>query len=414
MKIDTLTEAEAGAGSFPFSEAVGRIQLSASNAASQRARELSVSGRSIINLTLGEPDFDTPDHIKQAAIAAIQSGATKYTTIDGTAELKAAIVEKFSHENQLSFDPTEISVGAGAKQTVFNALVATLNVGDEVLIPAPYWVSYPEMVSLVGGKCVAVIPRFRDLKIRPHELAAAITPRTRWVILNSPNNPAGTVYSREELRALLDVVAPHQRIWIMSDDIYEHIVFGGRKFITPANVAPELRDRILTVNGVSKAYAMTGWRLGFAAGSQKLIRQMAKVQSQSTSNPSSISQAAAVAALTGPQEIIKERCEEFERRASLISQMLSEIPDLQCPVPDGAFFVFPDCSAYLGRKSESGEVMASDLDLARYLLEIGGVATVHGGAYGQPGRIRFSFAASDERLRDGCARVKDALARLVS
>lgn len=413
MKIDPLIHAKGGAGSAPFSEAVGRIQLSASNAASQRARELRAAGRTIINLTLGEPDFDTPDHIKQAAIAAIQSGATKYTTIDGTAELKAAIVQKFNRDNQLSFEPTEISVSAGAKQTVFNALVATLNMGDEVIVPAPYWVSYPEMVSLVGGRCVTVKPASGDLKIRPEELAAAITPRTRWIILNSPNNPSGTVYSREELRALLDVVAPHQRIWIMSDDIYEHIIFGGREFVNPANVAPELRDRILTINGVSKAYAMTGWRLGFAAGPQTLIRQMAKVQSQSTSNPSSISQAAAAAALSGPQNIVNERRAEFERRAILMSQALSEIPDVDCPVPDGAFFVFPDFSAYLGRKTESGNLVSSDLDLARYLLEVGGVATVHGDAYGLPGRIRFSFAASDEQLRAGCAQVKDALARLV-
>lgn len=399
---------------FPFSQAVGRIELSASNAASQRARELRASGRSIVNLTVGEPDFDTPDHVKQAAIVAIEAGATKYTTIDGTAELKAAIVRKFSRENGLSFEAGEVSVGAGAKQTVYNALVATLDPGDEVVVPAPYWVSYPQMISLVGGRCVVVSPASPDLKIRPDELASAITARTRWVILNSPSNPSGAVYSSEELRELLDVVAPHERVRIMSDDIYEHIVFGGKSFATPANVAPELRDRILTVNGVSKAYAMTGWRLGFAAGPQQLIRQMAKVQSQCTSNPSSISQAAAVAALDGPQEIVAERRREFERRARLIAGLLSDIPQIDCPVPDGAFFVFPDFSAYIGRRTPAGDPIGADLDLARYLLEAGGVAAVHGSAYGQAGHIRFSFAASDDDLRSGCARVADALSRLTA
>lgn len=398
----------------PFSDAVGRIQLSASNAASQRARELRASGRSIVNLTVGEPDFDTPDHVKDAAIAAIRAGATKYTTIDGTAELKTAIADKFRRENQLSFELGEISVGAGAKQTIFNAFMATLNPGDEVVLPAPYWVSYPDAVSVVGGRTVTMRPSSEDLKLRPEELAAAITPRTRWLVLNSPSNPAGVVYSRDELRALLDVVAPHERIWILSDDIYEHIIFGGRTFATSANVAPEMRDRILTVNGVSKAYAMTGWRLGFGAGPKALIRQMAKVQSQSTSNPSSISQAAAVAALSGSQEIVLERCREFERRAEMMMGLLADIPGLKCAMPEGAFFMFPDISAYMGRKTETGEVIGSDLDLARYLLEIAGVATVQGEAYGQSGRIRLSFAASDEQLRDGCARIKGALARLGS
>lgn len=396
----------------PFSEAVGRIRLSASNAASQRARELKASGRSIINLTVGEPDFDTPDYVKQAAIAAIHAGATKYTTIDGTAELKAAIVEKFYRENGLVFEPTEISVGAGAKQTIFNAFMATLNQGDEVILPAPYWVSYPDMVSLVGGKTVILSPSSPDLKLRPEELAAAITPRTRWLLLNSPSNPSGAVYDRHELRALLDVVAPHRRIWVMSDDIYEHIIFGDRTFATPAGVAPEMRERILTVNGVSKAYAMTGWRLGYAAGPKELIRQMAKVQSQSTSNPSSISQAAAAAALIGPQDIVRERCRAFERRAKMIVGLLSDVPGLNCTMPEGAFFMFPDVTAFMGRRSPDGREIQSDLALANYLIEGAGVATVHGSAYGQPNRIRLSFAASEDDLRESCRRIREALAKL--
>lgn len=399
-------------GTRPFSEAIGRIHLSASNAASQRARELRESGRQVINLTLGEPDFDTPENVKEAAIRAIRDNATRYTTIDGTSQLKSVITLKFSRDNGLHFDADEISVGAGAKQTIFNALVATLDPGDEVIVPAPYWVSYPQMISLLGGKCVVVRPTRDDLKLQPDELAKAITPRTRWLFLNSPSNPSGKVYSREELQALIDVVAPHERIWVMSDDIYEHIVFSRNSFVTMANVAPDLGHRILTVNGVSKAYAMTGWRLGFAAGPKALIRQMAKVQSQSTSNPSSISQAAAVEALSGPQSIVTERCREFERRAELISRLLSEIPSIACSPPDGAFFVFPDFSAYLGRRTSSGDILETDSDLARYLLEEGGVATVHGSAYGISGRIRFSFAASDDDLRLACARVKDALAQL--
>ena len=395
-----------------LSTRVGRIKPSPSNLAAQRARELQAAGRDIVNLGQGEPDFPTPDHVIEAAHKAMLGGQTRYTTADGTPELKNAVVDKFARENGLVFKPENISVGSGGKQVIFNALMATLDAGDEVIIPAPYWVSYPEMVTFADGTPVRVATRPENgLKLLPAELEAAITPRTKWLILNSPSNPSGATYSADELRALAAVLERHPQVWVMVDDMYEHILFDGRKFSTFAQVAPQLAARTLTINGVSKAYAMTGWRIGYAGGPAELIKAMGKMQSQSTANPSSISQAAAVAALNGPQEIVRERCAEFEVRRDRILPLINAIPGLACEKPPGAFYFFVSCAGLIGKRTPQGRTLANDEDVALHLLDEG-VALVHGGAYGTSPYYRVSFATSMDNLEEACRRMRDAFSRL--
>lgn len=389
-----------------IAQRMAAIKPSPTIAVTSLARELKAKGRDVIGLGAGEPDFDTPDHVKQAAIAAIQAGETKYTAVDGTPELKAAVAAKFERENGLRYQLDEISVGAGGKQIIYNALVATLDPGDEVVVPAPYWVSYPDMVLLAGGRPVFVnCPEQTGFKLRAEDLAEALTPRTKWVILNSPNNPTGAAYTMSELRALADVVRDHPRVWLLSDDIYEHLVYDGFEFATPAAVAPELKSRCLTMNGVAKAYAMTGWRIGYAGGPSELIRAMAKVQSQSTSNPCSISQAATVAALNGPQDFIPERNAIFKQRRDLIVDLLNEAPGLRCHRPEGAFYVYPSCAGVLGRRTPDGAEIADSEGFARYLLNREGVAVVHGAAFGMDPYIRISYATSTDLLEEAGRRI---------
>ncbi len=395
------------------SRTLSRIKPSPTLAVTQLARELRRQGRDIIGLGAGEPDFDTPDSIKEAAIEAIRRGETKYTPVDGTPELKAAIVEKFRRENGLEFTPEEISVGAGGKQVLFNAFLASLDPGEEVLIPAPYWVSYPDMVRLAGGE-----PRFipcpaeQGFKLRPEDLEAAIGPRTRWLVLNSPSNPTGAAYTRAELEAIAEVLRRRPDVWVMSDDIYEHITYDGFEFTTLAQVAPDLRPRTLTVNGVSKAYAMTGWRIGYAGGPRELIRAMATLQSQSTSNPCSVSQAAAVAALTGDQSFLAERRRIFRERRDLVVEALNAAPGLSCPRPEGAFYVYPSCAGVIGKRTPGGQRIATSEDFARYLLEEAGVAVVHGAAFGLDPHIRISYATATPLLEEACRRIHEACAKL--
>ena len=382
------------------------IKPSPTIAVSNLARELKAAGRDVIGLGAGEPDFDTPDSIKEAAIAAIRAGQTKYTAVDGTPELKAAVAAKFARENGLEFDVGEISVGAGGKQIIYNALMATLDPGDEVLIPAPYWVSYPDMVLLAGGTPVFVsCPDQTGFKLRAEDLEEAITARTKWVILNSPSNPTGAAYSAAELRALTDVLLRHPQVWLLTDDIYEHLVYDGFRFVTPLAVEPRLRPRCLTMNGVAKAYAMTGWRIGYAGGPAELIKAMAKIQSQSTSNPCSISQAAAVAALTGPQDFIAERAAIFRERRDLVVDLLNRAPGLRCHRPEGAFYVYPSIAGVIGRRTPDGTVLADSEGFARYLLEGEGVAVVHGTAFGMDPYVRISYATSTDLLEDACRRI---------
>ena len=391
-----------------LSERAHSIKPSASNAAAQRARELAAAGRTIINLTVGEPDFETPDNIKEAGIAAIRAGKTRYTTVDGTVELKEAIAGKFLRENKLTFATSEISVACGAKHIIFNAFLATIDAGDEVVIPAPHWVSYPEMVRFAGGNPVVVTcPQAQRFKIKPEQLEAAITPRTKWLVLNAPGNPAGNMYSAAELQALGEVLKRHPQVWVLSDDIYEHITYGVTAFSTMAQAVPELRDRVLTINGVSKAYCMTGWRIGFAAGPKGLIKEMAKIQSQSTSSPSAISQAAATEALTGPQYHVAEHAQEFAHRMKLISGELGKIPELDCAVPEGAFYLFPSCAKVIGKKSSKGKTIATDFDMVDHLLDFG-VATVAGTPFGLAPHFRISIAASEQALLDGCRQIAAA------
>ena len=392
---------------------LGRIKPSPTIAVTMLAAELKRQGRDVIGLGAGEPDFDTPDFIKEAAIAAIRRGETKYTAVDGTAELKRAIVGKFKRENGLDFGVEEITVGSGGKQVLYNALMATLNPGDEVVIPAPYWVSYPDMVLLAGGTPVFVTcPEQTGFKLRAEDLEAAITPATKWVILNSPNNPTGAAYEEGELRALTDVLVRHPHVWVMSDDMYEHLVYDGFRFVTPAQVEPRLRPRTLTVNGVSKAYAMTGWRIGYAAGPQELIKAIAKVQSQSTSNPCSISQAAAAAALDGDQSFLVERNRVFATRRDLVVRMLNEAPGLRCHKPEGAFYVYPSCAGAIGRRTPEGGVISGSEIFARYLLESEGVAVVHGSAFGMDPFFRISYATATALLEEACRRIIRACAAL--
>jgi aspartate aminotransferase len=390
-----------------LSDKLARVKPSPTIAVSALAAELKAAGRDVIALGAGEPDFDTPEHIKAAARAAIDAGRTKYTAVDGIAELKEAVCEKFRRDNGLSCTPAQVSVGSGGKQVLYNALMATLNEGDEVIIPAPYWVSYPDMVRLAGGVPV-VVPAGPEagFRLTPARLEAAITPRTRWLILNSPANPTGAGYSRTELKALTDVLMRHPHVLVLSDDIYEHLVFDGFEFCTPAEVEPGLKERTLTVNGVSKAYAMTGWRIGYGAGPEELIAAMRKIQSQSTSNPCSISQWAAVAALTGPQDFLGEWRAVFRRRRDLVVEALKAAPGLDCPVPQGAFYVYPSIAGCIGRTSPGGTVISDDEAFARALLEEEGVAVVFGAAFGLSPHIRVSYATSDEALEEACARIR--------
>ena len=396
-----------------ISKALGRIQPSATLAMTAKVTELKAQGIDVIGLSAGEPDFDTPDFVKEAAIQAIRDGDTNYTTVDGTAALKQAIVDKFARDNGLTYTAKQVTANNGGKHTLFNALVATLDEGDEVIIPAPYWVSYPDIVNYAGGTPVIVkAGADQGYKITPEQLEAAISPKTKWVILNSPSNPSGAAYSAEELKALGAVIMPHDHVMVMTDDMYEHIWYADFAFSTIAQVCPELFDRTLTVNGVSKAYAMTGWRIGFAGGPEWLIKAMAKLQSQSTSNPCSISQAAAVAALNGPQEFLVERNTAFEKRRDLVVSMINDTPGLQCPTPEGAFYVYPDASELMGKTTPKGAVIATDEDLITYFLEEAQVAAVHGAAFGLSPAFRISYATSEELLIEACTRIQRACVAL--
>jgi len=390
-----------------LSQTLARVKPSPTIAITGRARDLAAEGRDIISLSAGEPDFDTPAHIREAAKAAIDAGHTRYTAVDGIPELKRAICDKFARENGLDYAPAQVTVGTGGKQILYNALMATLNPGDEVIIPAPYWVSYPDMVLLAGGMPVVIEGAMQNgYRITPEQLEAAITPRTKWLILNSPSNPTGAGYGEEHLRGLTEVLMRHPQVWVLSDDIYEHLVFDDFRFVTPAQVEPGLKSRTLTMNGVSKAYAMTGWRIGYGAGPEELIRAMAKLQSQSTSNPCSISQYAALAALQGPQDYIAESRAVFQRRRDLVVAGLNACPGIVCPVPQGAFYVYPSISALIGKTSAGGTVIADDETFATALLDETGVAVVFGAAFGLAPHFRISYATSDAVLTDACARIK--------
>jgi aspartate aminotransferase len=392
-----------------IAERLSRIKPSPTIAVTQKARELKAAGRDVIGLGAGEPDFDTPDNIKEAAIAAIRAGQTKYTAVDGTPELKEAIAGKFSRENGLDYEPAQITVGTGGKQVLYNALMATLDPGDEVIIPAPYWVSYPDMVLLAEGSPVFVsCGQNHGFKLQPETLEDAITDKTKWLILNSPSNPTGAAYSAAELKALTDVLLRHPQVWVLTDDMYEHLVYDGFQFATPAAVEPGLYERTLTVNGVSKAYAMTGWRIGYGGGPAALIKAMSKVQSQSTSNPTSVSQAAAVEALSGPQDYIAERSDVFKQRRDIVVEMLNDCPGLHCHKPEGAFYVYPSCAGVIGKRTPAGEEIRSDEDFVTYLLEQVGVATVQGEAFGLSPHFRISYATSTEALVEACGRIKAA------
>ena len=390
-----------------LADSLKRIKPSATIAVTDKARALKAAGRDVIGLGAGEPDFDTPDNIKEAAIKAIREGKTKYTNVDGIAELKAAIAAKFKRENNLDYKPGQISVGTGGKQVLYNALVATINPGDEVIIPAPYWVSYPEIVALAGGEPVAVETRMQDgFKLKPAALEAAITPKTKWLIFNSPSNPTGSAYTRAEIKALTDVLIKHPQVWVLTDDMYEHLVYDDFVFSTPAQVEPRLYERTLTLNGVSKAYCMTGWRIGYAGGPEPLIKAMATIQSQSTSNPSSISQWASVEALTGPQDFIARNNAKFKERRDLVVSMLNQAKGLQCPKPEGAFYVYPSCAGAIGRKAPSGNKIETDQDFVTELLEAEGVAVVQGTAFGLGPAFRVSYATRTEDLEEACGRIQ--------
>jgi len=396
-----------------IADALDRVKPSPTIAVSTKAAELKAAGRDVIGLGAGEPDFDTPDNIKAAAIKAINEGQTKYTAADGTPELKKAVCAKFLRENGLEFQPNQITVNSGAKQTLYNAFVATLNPGDEVVIPVPYWVSYPDMVLLAGGVPVFAEATFEeDFKLSPAKLEAAITDKTKWVILNSPNNPTGAAYSRAEMKALTDVLVKYPHVWVMSDDIYEHLVYDGFEFTTPAQVEPKLFERSLVINGVAKAYAMTGWRIGYAGGPVALINAIRKVQSQSTSNPCSISQAAAVEALNGTQDFLPERAAVFKKRRDMVVSMLNEVEGIRCPTPEGAFYVYPSIAGLIGKTTPEGKVIETDLDFCTYILEAEGVAAVHGEAFGLSPHFRVSYATSDEALVEACGRIQRACAAL--
>ncbi len=389
-----------------LSKTLDRVKPSPTIAVSNLAMELKAQGRDIISLGAGEPDFDTPAHIRAAGIAAIETGKTRYTAVDGIPELKQAICAKFKRDNGLDYTPAQVSVGTGGKQVLYNALMATLNAGDEVVIPAPYWVSYPDMVLLAGGTPVFIEATLENaFKITPDQLEAAITPATKWFLFNSPSNPTGAGYTWDELKALTDVLMRHPHVWVLTDDMYEHLAYDDFRFCTPAQVEPALYDRTLTVNGVSKAYAMTGWRIGYAAGPKPLIDAMRKVQSQSTSNPCSISQWAAVAALNGPQDFIAPNNVMFARRRDLVVKALNAIDGITCPNPEGAFYVYPSIKGLIGKTTPAGTVIADDETFARALLEDTGVAVVFGAAFGLSPNFRISYATSDAALAEACARI---------
>jgi aspartate aminotransferase len=390
-----------------ISDSLNRIQPSATIAISNKAMTLKAEGRDVIGLAAGEPDFDTPDNIKAAAIKAIQAGKTKYTAVDGIPELKKAICDKFKRENGLDYKPSQVSVGTGGKQVLFNALMATVNPGDEVIVPAPYWVSYPDIVMLAGGTPVFVEGRLENgFKLQAADLEKAITPKTKWLILNSPSNPSGAAYSRAELKALTDVLLRHPQVWVLSDDMYEHLVYDDFAFTTPAQVEPKLYDRTLTMNGVSKSYCMTGWRIGYGAGPEALIKAMAKLQSQSTSNPSSIAQWAAVEALNGPQDFIASNNKVFKQRRDLVVAMLNQASGISCPTPEGAFYVYPSCKGAIGKTAPSGNLIKTDEDFVTELLAAEGVAAVHGAAFGMSPFFRISYATATEVLEDACKRIQ--------
>lgn len=390
-----------------LADRLSRIKPSPTIAVTSKARALKAAGRDVIGLGAGEPDFDTPENIRAAGIRAIENGQTRYTDVDGTPELKKAIVAKFARENGLTYTPDQVTVGVGGKQVLYNALMATLNAGDEVIIPAPYWVSYPDMVQLAEGTPVSVAcPAENGFKLQPADLEAAITPKTKWLILNSPSNPTGAAYTADELKALGEVLLRHAHVYIMTDDMYEHLVYDDFKFTTIAQVVPALYDRTLTVNGVSKSYSMTGWRIGYAAGPKALIKAMGVIQSQSTSNPTSISQAAAVEALNGPQDFIKERAAVFQTRRDLVVSMLNQAAGLSCPNPEGAFYVYPSCAGTIGKTAPTGKVIETDEDFASELLEAEGVAVVHGAAFGLSPFFRISYATSTEVLEEACTRIQ--------
>ncbi|HUE46706.1 MAG TPA: pyridoxal phosphate-dependent aminotransferase [Aestuariivirgaceae bacterium] len=390
-----------------IADSLDRIKPSPTISISNKVFELKAQGRDVIGLSAGEPDFDTPDNIKEAAIDAIRRGETKYTALDGIPELKRAIADKFRRENDLDYKPAQISVGTGGKQVLFNALMATINPGDEVIIPAPYWVSYPDIVLLAGGAPVFVEARVEDnLKLTPAALSAAITDKTKWVIFNSPSNPSGAAYREDEIRGLTDVLRGHPNVWVLSDDIYEHLVYDDFRFTTPAQVEPELFGRTLTLNGVSKAYCMTGWRIGYGAGPEILIKAMAKLQSQSTSNPSSISQWAAVEALNGPQDFIADNNRAFKERRDLVVAMLNQSTGLTCASPEGAFYVYPSCAGAIAKRSPSGKIIQNDEDFVTELLAAEGVAAVHGAAFGLSPFFRVSYATGTDVLTEACRRIQ--------
>src|SRR5689334_275706 len=385
-----------------------RIKPSATMAVTDKARALKAAGRDVIGLGAGEPDFDTPENIKEAAIKAIRDGrAAKYTAVEGIAELKAAVARKFKRENALGYKPSQIIIGTGGKQVLFNAFLATLNPGDEVIIPAPYWVSYPDMVLAAGGEPVAVETRMEEgFKMKPEALERAITPKTKWLLFNSPSNPTGAAYTRAELKALTDVLVRHPHVWVMSDDMYEHLVYDDFEYFTPAQVEPKLYERTLTINGVSKAYCMTGWRIGYAGGPEPLIKAMAMIQSQSTSNPTAVSQWASVEALDGPQDFIPRHNKIFKERRDLVVSMLNQANGIKCPTPEGAFYVYPSCAGTMGRTAPTGKTLATDQDFVTELLEAEGVAVVQGTAFGLGPAFRISYATKTEDLEEACRRIQ--------
>jgi aspartate aminotransferase len=391
-----------------LADSLKRIKPSATIAVTDKARALKLAGRNVIGLGAGEPDFDTPDNIKQAAIKAIQDGkASKYTNVDGIAELKEAAARKFKVENGLDYKVSQITIGTGGKQVLYNALVATLNPGDEVIIPAPYWVSYPEMVLLAGGEPVAVPTTMETgFKMTAAALERAITPKTKWLILNSPSNPTGSAYTKSELKALTDVLVKHPHVWVLTDDMYEHLVYDDFEFFTPAQIEPRLYERTLTLNGVSKAYCMTGWRIGFAGGAEPLIKAMAMIQSQSTSNPAAVSQWASVEALNGPKDFIPKHNKIFKERRDLCVAMLNQAKGIVCPKPEGAFYVFPSCAGTMGKTAPTGKKLASDEDFVTELLEAEGVAVVQGSAFGLGPAFRISYATATTALQDACERIQ--------
>lgn len=396
-----------------LANSLSRIKPSSTIAATQRARDLAAQGRDVIALSTGEPDFDTPENIQLAAIRALTSGKTRYTPTSGIPELRDAVVEKFKRENELVYKRDEIIVCSGGKHVIANAFFATLNVGDEVLIPAPYWVSYPELVALCGATPVIIeTTEASHLKLTPEALERHITPRTKWVVLNSPSNPSGAAYTRDELRALADVLLRHEHVWVMSDDIYEHLVYDDFVFSTIVQVEPRLQKRTLTVNGVSKAYAMTGWRIGYGAGPTQLVKAMEVIQGQVTSAASSVAQWAAVEALRGPQDFLSTRREAFQARRDLVAGRLNECSGLKCARPEGAFYVFPSCTGTYGKRAPSGTLIQDDASFALELLGVEGVAVVHGGAFGTPGHFRISYAASTASLQEACSRIQRFCANL--